>query len=305
MLIPQSDGTLLISPRLSKVDHILNHVIDCEGLDMDTIFRKFIGAYLAGYNMIELSSKTKLTPDVRQKIRSMTHQVIGPEIIDESKDMVKIKDLLDCSDLSIPQSLKRMYIITRGMHRDAILALKESDETLASDVESRDDEVDRFYWIVAKQYNQILRDMFFADKMEIRPQEALGHLLVARSIERIADHAKKLAGFTKLVPQDNRMIEDVGKVSDSILKVFDESITAFNRTNFVLSNEVVQKCRNLSVKTEFLRQQILSMHSDNSGMVVALAFIVDSLERTRAYVIDIAETAINHQFSKELNLSRD
>ena len=30
--------------------------------------------------------------------------------------------------------------------------------------------------------------------------------------------------------------------------------------------------------------------------IVSLAYIIDSLERTRAYVLDIAETAINHQF---------
>lgn len=305
VLVPRSDGTLLINPRLSKGENIIHHVIECDGLDMDTIFRKFIGAYLAGYNMIELTSKTKLSPEIRQKIRSMTHQVIGPEIIDETSDMVKIKDLLDSSDLSLLQGLKRMYIITRGMHRDAIMALKESDEMLASDVESRDDEVDRFYWIIAKQYNQVLNDMFFADKMGVRPQEVLGHLLVARSIERIADHAKKLAGFTKLVPKDAPLIDDIVEVSESIVKVFDESITAFNRTKFDLSNEVVDKCRGLVNRTELLREQILSMQGGDPAMVVALAYIVDSLERTRAYVLDIAETAINHQFSMGLNKSRD
>jgi hypothetical protein len=35
----------------------------------------------------------------------------------------------------------------------------------------------------------------------------------------------------------------------------------------------------------------------NTVTIVSLAYIIDSLERTRAYVLDIAETSINHQFA--------
>ncbi|MFH1013635.1 MAG: hypothetical protein V1769_03895 [Thermoplasmatota archaeon] len=49
--------------------------------------------------------------------------------------------------------------------------------------------------------------------------------------------------------------------------------------------------------TKNLTQEIFTL-KDSAMTIVSLAYIVDSLERTRAYVLDIAEIAINHQYVK-------
>ncbi len=299
IMIPRSDGTLLINPKLDQNKDVSTNIITVDHHDMETLFRKFIGAYLAGFDIIEINSSEKISPILRQEVRRMTQNLIGPEIIDETSNSVKIKDLLDSSDLSLIQGLKRMYVITRGMHRDAIIALEEQDSQLAEDVESRDKEVDKFYWMIAKQYNLVLNDMFFADKMNVKPQEVLGYLLVARSIERIADHAKRLASYAKIVKGKIDIIPKIVQASDSILQEFDEAINAFHRNKFESSNEVVIKTRALGKQTQQLTQEIFSLKLD-AATIVSLAYIVDSLERTRAYVLDIAETAINHQFTTEM-----
>ncbi len=296
IMVPRSDGTLLINPKLKNNEETTANTINLETQqDTDTLIRKFIGAYLAGYNTIEITSTDKLQPKLRQDIRRMIHNVIGPEIIDETSTYVKVKDLLDSSDLSLIQGLKRMYIITRGMHRDAVAALQNNDTSLAEDVELRDDEVDKFYWMIAKQYNLVMNDMFFAEKMNVRPQEVLGYLLVARSIERIADHAKKIAGNAKNIKNTNDIIPKIVAASDTILKMFDEAINAFNRNKFDHANDVVNQAKELNKITENLTHETLKLRGD-AQTIVCLAYIIDSLERTRAYILDIAETSINHQF---------
>jgi phosphate uptake regulator len=295
IMIPRTDGTLLINPKLDGKEKKITNSMNVESQDMDTLFRKFIGAYLAGYDVIEINSKDKMLPATRQSIRRMIHNVIGPEIIDESANYVKIKDLLDSSDLSLVQGLRRMYIITRGMHKDAIVSLKNQDTDLAEDVETRDDEVDKFYWMIAKQHNLVMNDMFVADKMKVKPNEVLGYLLVARSIERIADHAKKLANYAKKIKKPIEMIDKIVKTSDEILKAFDEAINAFNRNRFDYANNSVNTAKDLQKITEKLTKEVLSLKKD-AMTIVSLAYIIDSLERTRAYVLDIAETSINHQF---------
>ncbi len=296
ILIPRSDGTLLINPKLEEKTALTTNTITIESLDMETLFRKFIGAYLSGYDVIEINSTDKLSPTVRQHIRQMIQHVIGPEIIDETMNSVKVKDLLDSSDLSLVQGLKRMYVITRGMHRDAIVALQTQDAELAEDVESRDNEVDKFYWMIAKQYNLVLNDMCFADKMGVRPQEVLDYLLVARSIERIADHAKRLASNVKNITGKIEIISKIIETSEVIIKEFDEAMNAFNRNKFDDANEVVKKTRLLGKKTQELTHEIFSLKLP-AMTIVSLTYIIDSLERTRAYVLDIAEAAINHQFT--------
>jgi phosphate uptake regulator len=300
IMVPRSDGTLLVNPKLNRTEETPKSSINLDCHDIDTLFRKFIGAYLAGYDLIEISSKDRFAPNMRQKIRHITHNVIGPEIIDETSNSIKVKDLLDSSDLSPTQALKRMYVITRGMHKDAILALQTQDKELAEDVESRDDEVDKFYWMISKQYNLVMNDMFFADKMEINIQEVLGYLLVARSIERIADHAKKLANNTKNIKAEVQFMPKIADTSEKILKVFDEAINAFQRNKFEPANEVVNKSKELDKTIMQLKQDIFSLKED-AETIVSLAYIIDSLERTRAYVLDIAEISINHQFATMLS----
>ena len=195
-MIPRSDGTLLINPKITergeRSNEYLTKSIEVESQEMEEFVREFIGVYLAGYNIIEMNFKKPVSKNMRQKIRQLSHSVIGPEIIDESINSVTVKDLLDASDFSIVKGVKRMYIISKGMYTDALSSFNDKDSDLAEDVGSRDNDVDKLNWLISKQFNLILKDVFFADKMGIKPQEALSFLLAARSIERIADHEKRI-----------------------------------------------------------------------------------------------------------------
>jgi phosphate uptake regulator len=300
-MMPRADGTLLINPKFNQRKETPKHHITIETNDVDTMFRKFIGAYLAGFDLIEIKSPDRFRPNMRQKIRILTHNVIGPEIIDEGSTSVQIKDLLDSSDLAPKQVLKRMYVITRGMHRDAIEALRRHDIDLADDVATRDDDVDKFYWLIAKQYNLVLNDMFFAEKMRINVKEILGYVLVAKSIERIADHAKKMATNARNISIDHEVLSQISHTSEQILKSFDNAVNAFHRNKFEPANDVINDSKNLSKEINDLKEAMFSLDAD-AKTVAYLAYIIDSLERTRAYIIDIAEVSVNHQFATMLDL---
>jgi phosphate uptake regulator len=79
------------------------------------------------------------------------------------------------------------------MHADAMEALRGSDAGLAENVLARDDEVDRLYWFVAKQQSMISRDPAVARKMGMGVSEASFYLSAAKALERIADHAARIA----------------------------------------------------------------------------------------------------------------
>lgn len=172
-MIPRSDGTLLINPKLTERGERLNEqltkTISVQSQDMNQFMREFIGVYLAGYNIIEMNFKNPVSKNMRQNIRNLSHSVIGPEIIDESVNSVTVKDLLDASDFSIVKGVKRMYIISKGMFTDSINAFNDKDNDLAEDVKTRDNDVDKLHWLISKQFNLILKDVFFADKMGVKP----------------------------------------------------------------------------------------------------------------------------------------
>jgi phosphate uptake regulator len=298
VLNPQADGTLLINPKLKNGSDKLKKSINIDYDETEKMTRKFIAAYLSGYDIIEFRSKNRLTPTVRQRIRDLSHYVIGPEIIDETMTSMTVQDLIDAGEFSIKKGLRRMHIITREMYHDAITSLKEKDKQLAKDVESRDDEVDKLYWMIAKQYNLIIQDVFFAEKMGFTPVGALSYLLIARAIERIADHAKKLASNVENIHTNNKIIYNTVEASTKIGAILDAAMNAFYAKRFEEANDVVNTAKKISKNINNLRHDLMEI-KENTLETVSFAYIIDSLERIRSYALDIAEISINQQFIKE------
>ena len=299
-MIPRSDGTLLINPKLTERGERLGEIhtksMNVEKQDMNEFIREFVGVYLAGYNVIEMNFKNPVSKQMRQSIRALSHNVIGPEIIDESVNSVTVKDLLDASDFSIVKGVKRMYIISKGMYTDALNAFNIQDNDLSEDVILRDNDVDKLHWLISKQFNLILRDVFFADKMGVKPQEALSYLLAARSIERIADHASRLSRNSMKIKNKTPLHNKIIKIGNEVLKVYDAAVNAMYRRNIQKAHEVVEESKELQKKVEKLRNEIVSLKKASPETIVSFVYIVDSLERTRGYAEDIAEIAINHYF---------
>lgn len=298
-MIPRSDGTLLINPKLTergdKVNSNNSKTLNVEHQDMNQFVREFIGVYLAGFNIIEMNFKNPVSKNMRQKIRALSHNVIGPEIIDESINSITVKDLLDASDFSIVKGVKRMYIISKGMYTDALNAFNEQDGELSDDVESRDNDVDKLHWLICKQFNLILKDVFFADKMGIKPQQALSFLLAARSIERIADHASRIAKNSQKT-EKTKLHPKIIEISNKVLDVYDGSINSLYRKDVNKAHNIIEKSKKLHLEIEKIRQEIVTLKETNTETIVSLVYIVDSLERTRGYGEDIAEISLNHYF---------
>jgi phosphate uptake regulator len=70
--------------------------------------------------------------------------LMGTEIIADSATSITLQVLINLLDLSVDAAFKRMLLIAKSMHRDAILSLRENNIELAKEILKSDDEVDRF-----------------------------------------------------------------------------------------------------------------------------------------------------------------
>jgi phosphate transport system protein len=83
--------------------------------------------------------------------------------------------------------LPRMSVRVQGMVRESLDAFVSRDTALARSVCREDDEVDQLYRRLFAELVELMR----ADNMTV--PRALHLLLVARNLERIADHATNIA----------------------------------------------------------------------------------------------------------------
>lgn len=99
----------------------------------------------------------------------------------------RTKELVKLGDLELPVDFEAMGEHASLMIRTAIQALLEGDAQLADSVRDMDDEIDHMN---RKAHDELLK--LVQDKPEFT-QQALKGILVAKNLERIADHASNIA----------------------------------------------------------------------------------------------------------------
>jgi phosphate uptake regulator len=272
-------------------------VLVIEDESEEHLIRKLIGMYIAGFNTIEIKSKKRIFPETSRAIRDFTRMVVGPEIIEEDDRHVVLQDLIDPSEFSQKKGLRRMYLLVKSMHKDAILALRNRDKKLAKDVILRDGDVDRLDWMIAKQYNLILSDTEIAKTIGVSGEKSLKLMLISRITERIGDHATKIAESVILldgIKIDDKVVKDIANESDVSLQILDKSINAFFSENLDEANEAIDMSDKLNRMSDTLMKRIREQEGE---VVVSLASIIESVKRTGLYATDISEIAINYIFS--------
>jgi len=288
------DGTISIDPKMQRDKEEMRKVIMVDDEETkEHLTRKLIGAYLAGYNIIEVRAKSRLDLELKHAVKEISRMVIGPEVIEETSNTIILHDLSDPVELPQQKCVRRMHLIVNSMHKDAIIALREGDEALAKDVIDRDTDVDRLYWMAVKQYNMILKDRKLSEKIGVDIFEGMSLMLVARGIERIGDHAEKIANNALMMAKASGTLanlDDIVKLSAQAIKVLDSAMEAFflkdiRSANSIidLGDQLVQQCQDLNVTSRM---------PANMSTVVRTS-VVDSITRTAMYAMDIAEIAIN------------
>lgn len=99
----------------------------------------------------------------------------------------RTRDILKTEDVDLPVDFAVMGEYAGKMIRSAVQALVEADARVADTVREMDDEIDRMNRRAQSDLLQMIQD-----KPQFT-QQAMNGMMVARSLERIADHASNIA----------------------------------------------------------------------------------------------------------------
>ncbi len=290
-LEPKPDGSVAVVPRPMERPATRRKTLEVRPEESrDHLLRKLIGTYIAGYGMIEIRFGPDMGPFVRRVTREFCRMAIGPEVIEESRNAILVQDLSDPAELSPEKCLRRMYMTARAMLEDAILSLKKGDEGLARDVVQRDQEVDRLYWIVAKQYNLAQAAPGSAEPSRIG---LLNQHLVAKLLERIGDHAARIAAAYPAISEkglDPRLAKELDAATRSAVQILDDAFHALVVLDIDAANKTIDGREPHQKMIDGLSHHVATRKGEE---LLALGTVVDSLGRTAGYATDIAEIAIN------------
>jgi phosphate uptake regulator len=188
-----------------------------------------------------------------------------------------------------------MSIIASSMHRDALLTIGSDDSNIAREIIAMDDEVDRFSLYIIRLLKAAVSDNIVLKGSGIKTsRECLGYRLITKSIERMADHAAKIAQNSltlTLTTLNKEILEEVGNLSNSALKVFENAVNSLFERDYNTADKVIEEAESIRKMEANAVNKIIKIASPRD--VPALRLIVESLLRTAEYGADIAEIVLN------------
>jgi phosphate uptake regulator len=295
-VITQADSSLMIVPRrdIREASKSEATIEAGPGSDKDSLLRQFISYYLAGYDIIRLSTgrtDSSLKNYVREGIR---RKLVGVEIIEESSTGLLTQCLSGYLDLPLKKALERMSIIASGMLTDAVGVLQGRGKDLGEEVIQRDDEVDRFYHFILRQLNIAVRDRSVIQDIGLSsPRDCLGYRLAAKSAERVGDHATTIAAQAEnLQAMPDGAVKKVDEMTAISRKVFEGSIAALLRLDAKLAEDAITRTREVIRLEEKLSGEILVPRM-SGAQVASIKLMLEAIRRVAEYGADISEIAID------------
>ena len=290
----ETDGSVSIRPKVSDNAEVRRKIFDehVEG-SRDHLLRKLLGAYVSGFGLIEIRFPPANASFTRRVAREFCHLVIGPEVIEENKNSLVIQDLSDASDLSVDKCLRRMQLTVRAMLEDAVTSLRTSDPSAARDVDLRGQDVDRLYWMIAKQYHLVqFHPLQTVPNGSAHP--VTGYLLIAKLLERIGKHAERIARTYPTLAEgktlDPKLAKDFEEARTSVINLLDKAFNALITKNIAVANEAIDARHAHQKLIDSLSHRVATRKGEE---LLALGIVVDSLGRAAGYAAEIAEQAID------------
>jgi phosphate uptake regulator len=287
----EEDDTLLVQPHDEGEPSEV--ILDVGTLEGAALLRAVTTLYMSGFDVVTLEAP-RVTAERRQTVRRATRRLVGFEVVEETSDTIRLRDLLDQSELSVRDATVRAHRLSTAMLADAVEALREGDEPLAGDVVERDDDVDRLRALVERAFRTSLRDPKVATEAGLTQTACFDHQQCIRQYERVADHAEKLATLTEAgtsVPDPVAgALTDLHETSTHVVELATESFFETDGDRAVrLANEAREENERVAEVARDVDAEVRTLDPSGAGR---LGLAVDSLSRVADYGGNVAEVAL-------------
>ena len=283
---------LLLAPK--RDDDRTEGTLDVSGLeDRHELTRAVMTMYVSGFDVIRLESG-RITAEQGRIIRDATQGLVGLEVIEETSNHVVLQDLLDSSELSVHNAITRMRRMSLTMLSDAVEALIEDDTDLATDVMQRDDDVDRLWYMISRVFRTVLRNPTAANEIGFPRETVFDYQSSARQLERIGDHATKIASLSleigEITGETADLLRELESEATEIPEMaMDALVTDDSEAAAEKANEARGRIPGIDETARDVDTKVRELDPQSAQI---LGRVVDSLSRTADYGGNIAESAL-------------
>lgn len=279
----RGDGCIVLDPQYA-VDFAPEVTI--RGLGR--IKEEIISHYLLGYEVIVIEAG-RFTSEDRERIRDIASSLIGVEVIEEEHDRMVLQCPMKASAFSPDKILRREYVLSSEMLKDALRSFTSFNIPLAESVVERDEEVDRLYFLIVRLLRTLIMNPRLSEKLDFSLIDCLDYRLIASLIEGIADQSVQIGRLTSRLHKHvapPEIVSIFSEVGDRIKESYEEAVKAvFSRTERTLIR-ATEKMREAELPLKRLEVRLDSAQPNLAPAVLNCASI---LQRVFGSLLDILD----------------
>ena len=156
-----------------------------------------------------------------------------------------------------------------------------------------DQDIDRLHWVVEKQFHAATTVSALSGDGHSQ-RAAPGYLLVAKFLQRIGDHAERIASAYPLFAEgktlDPKLAKDLEETAASAVVILDRAFNALISRDIGAANEAIDAGTGHQRLIDAPFHRVAVRKGEE---LLGFGTVVDSLSRSARYSADIAEQAIN------------
>ncbi|HMH09868.1 MAG TPA: phosphate uptake regulator PhoU [Candidatus Nitrosopolaris rasttigaisensis] len=282
------DNSISLFPSEASDSQIKDVTILYSESSVDSLINQIYGAYLLGYNDIRIKGKRQILFEHREHIKLTMRKLVGLEIVDEDNSNIAIQFLLDANTLDAEKILRRMNSIVGGMYRDALDGLRLKSEGIKNLIFSRDDEVDRQYFLLVRLIRSAMVDQKLARKLNLSNIDILDYRIAANHLESAGDY---IGEFASTVPSISRtkIVDEISEAGSYIEKMQEKSVAAFTKKNRSESIGMIKMYNEFRLIMDSITELLAKIELTNSESTIAVLNSIHSMDKIAKCWVDVAD----------------
>jgi AbrB family looped-hinge helix DNA binding protein len=211
IVVTQPDDTLVVIPKkLGKRAGVVAELVINQPVAVGEVEKLFMTLYIGGAETIVVKFSLQAFGLRRQIKDFIRRRVVDMEIVEEASDRLIVQSMVSATELAVVDVAGKMMRLVGNMLTDLIVGLDRDDVTLLKDVIERDDEVDRLYWLMERQLKRAAMSRYVMLELKIDdPRDIVEFVIIAKSIERMADHICRIAYVNQEEKVDMRVLSPI------------------------------------------------------------------------------------------------
>ena len=293
-------GALRLTPleMLQRQEKIVT--VHAEKLPNESLHDHLMGAYLSGVDHIRIFYSEKQVRLFQKQIRRFLRNTRGFETMNESEGRIDLISLISAAEMPLIASINRMYSQLISVVRDIISVASGDDAEILADIDERESEVDALLHLVERQVSIALDSHLVASALKLTRNQAVEHSNLARSLERMMDHANQMG---HLILESNESKINIDSSPFLQLRTWQEAIKKLminirTRNSFEIE-ESRQSLKQSQIQiSEYEEELIEGRRMSKSDLL--LFRLSESVRRLCAYARDFGEILLNLKLYDEM-----